>query len=162
MNPISAEIVDATWQEMAQLTPDKIPSLVDQFGQKQPDMMVYLASAGEEVLNDYEREVLFYIGVVVWQMMEKGETPLRQLSIDDIVEAENANFSMLESFSRESEGDMIAATEKSFEAYHQPEVLRYVIEAIMEEDEENEMISEEHKGLMLIFLKTVIDSFDAA
>ena len=47
--------------------------------------------------------------------------------------------------------------------YNQIEVLKYIVEAIMEEGEEEDEIDidEDNKGWMLIVLKTIVDCFDA-
>lgn len=52
------------------------------------------------------------------------------------------------------------ATTTIINSYRQPEVLRYVVEALMEEPEEGCLIRDESKGIMLLDLKTVIDCFD--
>ena len=162
MNPISAEIVESTWQEMSQLTPESVFPLVDEFSKKQPDVLAYLMAAGGDIFSEYERELLFYVGVVVWRMMSRGDHPLPMISLPEIEKAEDANYNTLEALAGDSEGDFIVAAENMFRQYNQVEVLRYVVEAIMEDEENEETISEESKGLMLIVLKTVIDCFDAA
>ena len=40
------------------------------------------------------------------------------------------------------------------------EVLKYVVEALMEETEEDALIRDDNKGIMMIYLKTIIDCFD--
>jgi hypothetical protein len=52
------------------------------------------------------------------------------------------------------------ATTAIINNYGPPEVLRYVIEALMEEPEEGYLIRDENKGIMLLDLKTVIDCLD--
>jgi len=44
--------------------------------------------------------------------------------------------------------------------YGQPEVLKHVVEALMEEPEEGCLIRDANKGIMFLDLKTVIDCFD--
>ena len=44
--------------------------------------------------------------------------------------------------------------------YSQPEVLKYVVEAIMEQPDEDCVIRDENLGVMFLDLKTVIDCFD--
>ena len=47
-----------------------------------------------------------------------------------------------------------------FQNYNQIEVLRYVVEALMEELETDSEVRDEYIGIMMIYLKTVIDCLD--
>ncbi|MCB0290289.1 MAG: hypothetical protein KDH97_08530 [Calditrichaeota bacterium] len=163
MKPISEHIVDSAWQEMAGLEIDEIRAMVDKMSEEQPYVLVYLMAAGEEGFSDEEREILLYIGMVVWRIMSQGNAPLPQVDEQMLDTAEAANFEMLEALDRESPGDFIAVAENMLNQYNQLEVLKYIVEAIMEEgdDEEAIDIEEDNKGWMLIVLKTIVDCFDA-
>ncbi|MGQ9498721.1 MAG: hypothetical protein ACUVSP_10670 [Desulfotomaculales bacterium] len=50
--------------------------MVNQMSRQQPAVLAYLLAAGEGLLNEDEQELLFYLGVVVWQIMLKGDAPL--------------------------------------------------------------------------------------
>lgn len=67
---------------------------------------------------------------------------------------------MAEYLQGETETGFIEATTAIINNYGQPEVLRYVVEALMEEPEEGCVIQDDNKGIMLLDLKTVIDCFD--
>lgn len=162
MKPISQEIVEKTWQEMSNLQDMEAVLLMSKMDRDQPGVLAYLMAAGDDLLNQDERELLLYLGTVVWQIMFQGTRSLRRVTIPQLESAENANFSTLDDLSGESPGDLIAAVEEMVSSYNQPEVLKYVVEALMEEDDEEIDITEDSKGLMLIYLKTVIDCFDAA
>lgn len=162
MKPITQEIVEKTWQKISGLEDEKMALLRAQMDQEQPGVLSYLMAAGDDLLNEDERELLLYLGTVVWQIMLQGSRSLRRVTIPQLEFAENANFSTLDDLSGESPADLIAAVEEMVASYSQPEVLKYVIEALMEEDDEEIDITEDGKGLMLIYLKTVIDCFDAA
>ncbi len=162
MKPISQEIVEKTWQEISNLQDMEATLLMTKMEQDQPGVLAYLMAAGDDLLNQDERELLLYLGTVVWQIMLQGTRSLRRVTIPQLESAENTNFSTLDDLSGESPGDLIAAVEEMIADYNQPEVLKYVVEALMEEDDEEIDITEDSKGLMLIYLKTVIDCFDAA
>jgi hypothetical protein len=78
------------------------------------------------------------------------------------MEAEEANYDFLERLSASSEADFMSATQAMIAAYPEPEVLRYIVEAIMEEEDytpEDPPIREEYRGLAVVYLKTVLDAF---
>ncbi len=160
MNTISSEIVERTWQEMATMSPINYPKLINQFAKEQPFVLGYLMAVDNELLNEDERELLFYLGTVVWRMMSQGEKPLPKVTEDMIFAAEDDNFKMLQLLEGEDEAGVYDTTAKMISSYNQPEVLRYVVEALMEEDEEGVDIREANVGMMMIYLKTVIDCFD--
>ena len=89
-------------------------------------------------------------------IMSQGDTPLIRIKPNVLDEAEDANMKMLECLEGEPESSFI----KIINNYSQPVVLKYVIEALMEEPEEDCLIRDENKGIVTIYLKTVIDCFN--
>lgn len=155
MKPISPEIVEATWKRIGGMSPSQIPKLIQQMEREQPVILVYLMAAGDDILNRDERELLLYLGVVVWQIMLQGDTLPPEVSEEDLAEVEKSNTKMLEYLGGEMEDDFVKTTQKIMVNYGQPEVLKYIIEALMEDEED--LIRDENKGMLVIFLKTVID-----
>lgn len=161
MNKISGEIVERTWKEMFALSPDYYPKLVNKFSREQPVILAYFLAVGEEHLNEDEQQLFLYVGLVVWRMMSNGESQLPRVTKKMIQEAANKNIKMLEYLNEESESGFVETVETMIENYNQPEVLQFVVEALIEEDEENDShIRNESIGMMMIYLKTVIDCFD--
>ena len=160
MKPIPADVVERTWKKIAETSPHKAPEIIDRMSKQQPLILTYLMAIGDELFNQDERELFVFLGIVIWQLMSQGETPLPKVTEEMIDEVEESNFKMLEYLEGESEVDFMETTETMIENYNQQEVLRYVLESIMEEPEEDCEIREENQGLMMIYLKTVIDCFD--
>lgn len=160
MNKISSEIVERTWQTMSVMSPTKVPKIIDQLTGQQPTILAYLMAVGHDILNQDERELLLYLGIVVWKIMSQGNTPLTTVTEKTLDSVEDSNMKMLEYLEGESQTGFIDAVAVVIKNYNQPEVLKYVIEALMEETEEECVIRDENKGMMMIYLKTVIDCFD--
>ena len=160
MNKISAEIVERTWKEMSTMSPLNYPKLINKFSKEQPFILTYLIAVDGQQFNEDERELLLYLGVVIWMMMSRGNNPLPKVTEKMIDDAEEKNIKMLEYLEGETETDFYETTDTILQDYNQPEVLRYVVEALMEDDDEDVDIQEENIGLMMIYLKTVIDCFD--
>lgn len=137
-----------------------MPKLINLMSKEQPFILTYLMAIDNVILNQDERELLFYLGVVVWQIMSQGSTPLPKVTQETLDEVEESNTKMLEYLEGESETSFIETVETIVKNYNQPEVLRYVIEALMEESDEESLIRDEYKGIMMINLKTVIDCLD--
>jgi hypothetical protein len=160
MNTISTEIVERTWKEMSTMSPVNHPKLINKFAKEQPIILAYLMAVDDEMFNEDERELLLYLGVVIWKIMSRGTKLLPSVTEKMIDDAEEKNIKMLEYLEGETETGFYETTATILEGYNQPEVLRYVVEALMEDDEEDVDIQEENIGMMMIYLKTVIDCFD--
>jgi len=158
---ISAEVVERTWQRIAGQSVKDAQKLVNRMSKEQPVVLAYLMAVDNDIFNQSEREVLLFLGVVVWQIMLQGTRPLPKVTEKILDKAEAGNLKMAEYLRGETEAGFEEATRKIIGSYKQPEVLRYVVEAIMEDTEESSPIREENKGIMFLDLKTVIDCFDA-
>lgn len=159
---ISAETVTRVWQDMARASLDKVPHLVNQMRVEQPVILVYLLAVDDSIFNQHERELIFYLGMVVWQMMKQSKRRLRKVTEKRLEQAEKANFDFLERLSGSPEADFESATLTMLATYPEPEVFRYIVEAVMEEedyDPEDPPIREEYRGLAVMYLKTVLDAF---
>jgi hypothetical protein len=160
MDRITSEIVEATWKRMAAMSRGEAQRLAKLFVRQQPIVASYLLAVDSDILNQDERQLLFYLGTVVWQMMSQGKTPLPTVTEDDLFRAEDTNIKMAEYLQGETESGFMQATETIISSYQQPEVLRYVVEALTEEPEEGCIIRDDNLGIMFLDLKTVTDCFD--
>ncbi len=160
MEPIPAEIVEETWKRVASLSPRRAPRLMKRMGREQPLVLAYLLAVDHDLFNDDERQLLLCLGVVVWQIMSQRSRPLPTITEDQLDAAEAKNVKMAEYLQGETEEGFMEATRTMISNYGQPAVLRYVVEAIMEEPEEGCVIRDDSRGIMLLDLKTVIDCFD--
>lgn len=160
MDMISAETVEKTWRRVASLSPRSAPKLIQRMTREQPLILAYLMAVDNDIFNGDERQLLLYLGVVVWQMMSQGTQPLPTITEEILDQAEARNMKMAEYLQGETEDGFERAAELIISNYGQPEVLRYVVEALMEEPEEERVIQDQNKGIMFLDLKTVIDCFD--
>ena len=159
MKLIKSDIVDKTWQEMSLMPPDEFPNIVNEMIAEQPIILSYLMTACEDLFNQTERQLLIYMGVVIWKIMSQGEISLKPVTENKLDEMEDNNFSFWETIEREND-EFIDSVTAIAARCEQPEVLRYVVEAIMEDMEYANEIRNENKAMMMLYLKTVIDCFD--
>jgi len=160
MNTISAEIVEKTWQETAAMSPLETPKLINKFSKQQPLIVAYLMAAGHDIFNQDEQELLLYMGINVWKMMSQGEKSLPEVTEKILHQVEKNNYKMLDYLDGESEVEFSETVGEIISNYNQPEILRYIVDSLFEEDEEGVEIRDEMRGMIAIYLKTVIDCFD--
>jgi len=160
MDHIPSEIVEATWKRMAAMSLRDARRVAKLFEKQQPMVVSYLLTVDTDILNQDERQLLFYLGTAIWQMMSQGKTSLPKVTEDVLDKAEDRNIKMAEYLLGETGSGFVAATKMIIGGYRQAEVLRYVVEALMEEPEEGCIIRDKNLGIMFLDLKTVIDCFD--
>ncbi len=160
MKPISADVVEQTWKRLGVIPPEDATVLIDVMRKEQPSVLAYLTAVGEGQLTEDEMGLLLHIGIVVWQAMRQGDAQLPMVSGEDLDAVESKNVQMLEYFEGESEASFYDVAERLFGSYNQYEILRHIVGALMEEQEEDLMIRDENLGIMYIYLKTVLDAMD--
>lgn len=156
---ISFETVTQTWQRMSQTPVHEAPEIVNQMQAEQPVVLSYLIHLEDLPFNQYERELIFYLGMVVWQIMKQSEHQLYEVTGKKLRKAEDANVELLEQLGSYSEGKLIEAIQLLLADYPEPEVLRYIVEAIMEEGPDDPGFRDEYKGLAFVHLKILLDAF---
>lgn len=160
MKYLDIETIEASWNSMEDLDPDTIPALVDELGHKQPFLLTYLMATGHDILSEQESEALLFMGVMIWQILNRIYNNIAVISGNDLDSHENKNIQMLEYLAGESESDFLDTVEKIMSKYHQPELLRFIISKLNEEPDRGIELSDENMGMIVIYLKTVIDCFD--
>ncbi len=93
--------------------------------------------------------------------MSQGARPLPKVTEEILDAAETRNVKMAEYLQGETEKGFLEAPKTIISNYRQPEVLKYVVEAIMEEPEEGCVIRDENRGIIFLDLKTVTDCFNS-
>jgi len=162
MRTITAEEVERAFQRVDTLPPELIESLVGKMTREQPYIQTYLLAVGGDLFDDDEREVLNFIGVVIWRAFELTEVRLRQVNSEDLERAEKANTAMLNYLDGEATTEFAAVAQNIMGNNNQAELLAFAVESLMEAPEPDREFREENTGLMFLFLKTVIDSLDQA
>lgn len=156
---ISADTVNETWQRMAETPEAEIPFMIDEFTGEQPAVLAYLLAADPDVFNEEEREAVFYIGLVTWQIMKQSRRQLQAVSEERLFQIEDENYEFLDILSSDTEADFLSATLDMIENHPEPEVLRYLIEAVMEDDEPDDPgFRDDVKGMAFIYLKIALEA----
>jgi hypothetical protein len=159
MEGIPEAIVEKTWQEFAGLGPDRAEDEVMKIGNAQPDLLAFVMENSKEMGREVS-ELAIYLFLVVYRMFQEAHGKINKISSEEIIECYKHNESLMERLEGADEKflDRIADAQTS----RQPHVVKYVADALMEEDEEVDavVLTEEQKGFLFLLLKTVIDVLD--
>ena len=160
MEPIAEEIVEKTWQEVAGFSPDRAKKEMMRIGNSQPELSAFVTESPKEMSQEV-RELAIYMFLVVYRMFQGAHGKIKRISSEEIIECYEHNESLMERLEGAHEKflDRVASVQTS----RQPYVVKYVVDALMEEDNGGEdavALTEEQKGFLFLLLKTVIDVLD--
>jgi hypothetical protein len=159
MEPIPEAMVEKTWQEVAGFSPDRAKKEMMKIGNSQPELLAFVTESSKEMGQEV-RELAIYMFLVVYRMFHKAHGKIKTISSEEIIECYEHNEGLMERLEGADEKflDRIASVQTS----RQPYVVKYVVDALMEEEEGKDALAltDEQKGFVYLLLKTVIDVLD--
>lgn len=160
MNIISAQTVEQIFTQMWNMSEQEAFRLSFTLEKEQPVLIAYLAAVDKDLLNKAERELLFYLGTVVWQVMSHQQNPLPPISQENLLRLELANQAIFAALKTQNKANFSEVVKTVLKECRQTEVLRYAIAALMDEDSAENEVRDEVLGFIILDLKTVIECFD--
>lgn len=157
MEPIPESLVERTWQEVADYSPDQATDEMKKIGEDQPELLAFMVEFTQD-LEPASIDMGIYLFFVVYRIFEKGYAgKIGQVTADEIVECYEANADLMESLESAHYRFLERAAEVQLAS--QPYVIKYVVDAFFEvpEDDELDPLSDEDIGYLFLLLKTVID-----
>jgi hypothetical protein len=158
METLSEEFVEKTWQEVAGFSPDRATKEMHAMGKDQPDLLAFLLAYADDLQQEVE-ELAIYIAFVVYKMFHNSNGKIRRITSREIMARHDENALFLERLegAHEKVIDRIAKVTVS----KQPYVMKYVLEALMEDSGEDSVaLNDDDIGLLFILLKTEIEVLD--
>lgn len=160
MKTISGKVIDRTWKRINEATEEDAQRLLDEMAKEQPVVVAYLLAVEETIAGEGDRGQLILIGLILWEIISAQKIELRQITMDDIEAAEEANIKFLEEMEAGSEMDHMNGLQSLMTNYNQVELLGAVIEALMSGHEDEPDMAGEGVGMALLHLKSVLDCMD--
>jgi len=157
---ISAESVEKGYAAICGLTTQEAFCMSSDFQNNQTLLMTYLSAVDGEILNQEEREILFYLGAVAWKIMFSACQKTQEANQDRLLNIESSNQKLAESLRNTGVVKFADVVKVLLKDCSQPEVLRYIIAALMDEDNAENSVRDENLGIIITDLKTVIEYLD--
>ncbi len=157
MEPLSEELVDKTWKEMSDVTPEEAYEQSVDLSKEQPAVMSFILEMTEDIDLDI-RELVIYLFFVVHRMFERGYgKKIEEITYDEITGVYRENKQFI--------GGLEGAYEKLFEGLAmeqmsaQPYLIRYIVESLVAVAEADDPIlpEEEDIGYIFLLMKSIID-----
>jgi hypothetical protein len=159
MRTIPEGIVEKTWQEVAGFSPHKAKKEIVKIDNNQSELLAFVTESSEEMSREV-RELAIYMFLVVYRMFQETQGKIKRISSEEIMKCYENNENLMGRL--EGAHDKFLDRIASLQTSRQPYVVKYVADALMEEDEGEDAVelSEEQKGFLYLLLKTVIDVLD--
>ncbi len=159
MEPVPEAIVEKTWQEVAGFSHAKAKKEMMKIGKSQPELLASVMESAKEAGQEV-RELAIYMFVVVYRMFKQAHGKIEKIASGEIIKCYEHNEGLMERLEGAHENflDRVASVQTSRQLY----VVKYVADALMEDDEGEDALAltEEQKGFLFLLLKTVIDVLD--
>ncbi|MFZ3138298.1 MAG: hypothetical protein WA126_13015 [Thermodesulfovibrionales bacterium] len=158
MDPLSEGFVEKTWQKVAEFTPERANKEMQAMGKNQPELLAFLMAYTDDLQQEV-KELAIYIAFVVYKMFLDSSGKIPKISGKEIMARYDENTRLIESLEGAQDKfiDRIAGVQVSKQQY----VMRYVLEALMEDAEEDGInLTEEDIGSLFILFKTEIEVLD--
>jgi len=158
MDPLSEGFVEKTWQKVAEFTPDRANKEMLAMGKNQPDLLAFLMSYTDDLKQEV-KELAIYIAFVVYKMFLDSGSKIPRISSKEIMAKYDENTRLIESL--EGAHEKFIYRIANVQVSKQPYVMKYVLEALMEDAEEDGIDpTEEDIGTLFILFKTEIEILD--
>ena len=159
MELIPEELVEETWQEFADFSPVRTQKETIKVSKNQPYLLSFMIEFTQD-LDPEVRELAIYMFYVVCRMFQKSsEKKIKRISPEEIINCYEKNEHLMKTL--EGAHDKFLERIAEVQLAGQPYVMKYVVETIMEDSEEDPVeLTEEDIGYLFLLLKTVVDLLD--
>lgn len=155
MEFVSEKIIDTIIEELEDLADEQYEQRMEAFAEAQPVLFAWLFSEQFDLLSDDEKGYLQYLALIAWQSIMRVNGAVEAVSEEQIGEAEERNFEILEASAEKKFRDRL---NPFFENTDQEDLLAFAEEAVLESDDDPEsFVTKEGREPIFIALKTMID-----
>ena len=159
MEPISEQLVEKTWQEVAGFSPQQAGKEMQKMGKNQPELLAFLMAMTEDMEPDV-KELAIYLAFVVYRIFESSRSRTKKLTSRVIMPAYESNEALMGSLEDAHEKfiDRIAG----MRSFKQPYVIEFILDALFEKAEDGDEVelTDEDRGYLFLLLKTEVDLLD--
>jgi hypothetical protein len=155
MKFVSEKIIDAVIEELEDLPDEQYEQRMEAFAEAQPMLFAWLFSDNFELLNEDEKGYLQYLALIAWLSITKVNGPGEPVSEEQIGEAEEKNYQVLEASTAKKFRDRL---NPFFENTPQEDLLAFAEDAVLEdEDDPESLVTKEGREPIFVAIKTLVD-----
>jgi hypothetical protein len=134
-------------------------SLIEEMEASQPILLGYCFSENTLAYTRPEQSLLLYLTIVIWKATQQAHETIPVVTEEQISLQEEKNW---ETFHSSKAKDFRDRLNPFFEGYFQEDLLAFVEDALVEGEEEEDVVTVEGRPALFVSLKTVIDTLTSA
>jgi len=159
MEFVSEKIIDSIIEDLENLPDEQYEERMEAFAEAQPVLVAWLFSDNFELLNEDEKGYLHYLALIAWLAIVKVNGSLEPVSEEQIGQAEELNYEVLEHSTAKKMRDRLTPF---FEDTPQEDLLAFAEDAVLEEEDDPEaLVTKEGREPIFVALKTMVDVLTA-
>lgn len=159
MKFVSEKVIDSVIEKLEDLPDEQYEKQMQAFSEAQPVMVAWLFGEGFDLLTEDEKGYLHYLALIVWLSVVQVNGAVEAVSEEEIGEAEEKNYEMLEASAAKKFRDRLTPF---FEGTPQEDLLAFAEDAVSEgENDPDSLVTKEGRGPIFIALKTMVDVLTA-
>jgi hypothetical protein len=121
--------------------------------ESQPALLAFLNQESVDILLEEEKDILWYIILVIYNSVEKSQSEMVEISDDRLSENEEKNWTL---FQDQPRGNFREKITPFFKNYHEEDLLAFVEDTL--ELEDTSPITSVGREVIFIAVKSVIDT----
>lgn len=146
--------IDAIHEEMA-VQQGQDERLLTKFANQQPHITGWLLGDDFKLLLDDEQDLLFFLAMCIYEACARKTGVRDEISGEEIREAEEANWSLLENSNAKAPRERI---DLFFESSNQEDLLAFIEDSLEEdEDDPDTIVTKLSREPMFVALKSLVD-----
>lgn len=149
---VSEVTIDQAAQRLSEAqTPIEVQARAIQ--EEQPYLWAYLVSEQFTLLTAQEQDYFFYLALVLYQAISQDVQPVL-VEEETVGDCDEQNWALIQ---QSNSNDIRKRFDPLFENYQEEDLLAFVEDALMEDEEEELKLTPEGQELIAVGLKTLID-----
>jgi len=155
MKFVPEDLIDKVIEELEKYSDTQYEKQMEAFSEAQPVIFAWLFGEQFDLLTEDEKGYLQYLSLITWSANERLNGPIEPVSEDQIGDAEEKNYEVLELSHAKNFRDRL---NPFFENSTQEDLLAFAEEAVLEEEEEDpDVVTPAGREPVFLALKTLID-----
>jgi hypothetical protein len=155
MKFVPEDIIDTIIEDLEKYSDTQYEKQMEAFAEAQPVVFAWLFGEQFDLLTEDEKGYLQYLSLITWSANERLNGPVGPVSEDEIGDAEEKNYEILELSQAKNFRDRL---NPFFENTTQEDLLAFAEEAVLEEENDPEaLVTPAGREPIFLALKTLID-----
>lgn len=155
MKFVSETDIDRAIDDLEKFSDEQYEQKMTVFSEMQPVLFAWLFGEQFDLLTEDEQGYLQYLALIAWMANEKVNGPVEAVSEEQIGEAEERNYEILEMSQAQN---FRARLDPFFQDTTQEDLLAFAEEAVMEEENQKEpLVTAAGREHIFVALKTLTD-----